>query len=368
MAKKRKEEESRLLKWVGGITAVLSLAFAVQQAIELVSDSRERQRNIAELSSVAVLQRNAGDYRAAWTTYERALEAAEPTGQLAKLTGQLGEQRQQLREAQEDLAMVWLENLQVKSSEGESFSSLIVPLDPVLNRGIASSSGPRKADLIAHTGWATFLKWRDGQQRLDPDPQYAQALEIDAGNPYANVYRAHWLLWRKREAAIGDARALFSAALASGRVTPHVRTIQLSALNNLGSDGDPEFVAVVNEMRMKGETITSQVRSDLYRIYSLACGLRDDRARFARLSASVPIAEQLATFQALYFGADKGPDAAPRPEADACLAVMLEAAGQPEDALPVWTALAGKYPRGSGVRLGDRAREAVTRLRRPSIN
>ena len=61
MGKKRKEEESRLLKWVGGITAVLSLGFAVQQAIQLVSDSRERQRNIAELSSVAVLQRNAGD-------------------------------------------------------------------------------------------------------------------------------------------------------------------------------------------------------------------------------------------------------------------------------------------------------------------
>jgi hypothetical protein len=299
---------------------------------------------------------------------ERAMEAAEPTGQLAKLTGQLSEQRRQLREAQENLAMGWLENLQVKSSEGESFSSLIVPLDPVLNRGIASSSGPRKADLVAHVGWATFLKWRDGQQRLDPDQLYAQALEIDPTNPYANAYRAHWLLLTKREVAMREARAHFSAALTSGRAKEHVRTIQLAALGNLSTAGEPEFVAVVNEMRMKGETITPQIRSDLYRRYSLACGLRDDRDRLARFSALVPIAEQLATFQALYFGPDKGPDDAPRPEADACLAVMLEAAGQSEQALPVWAALAGKFPPGSGVRLGDRAREAVNRLRRRSIN
>jgi hypothetical protein len=180
MARKRKEEESRLLKWVGGITAVL--------------------------------QRNAGDYRAAWATYERAMEA-EPTGQLAKLTGQLGEQRRQLREAQEDLAMVWLENMQAK--EGESFADLVAPLDPVINRGIAGSSGPRKADLLAHAGWATFLKWRAGQRGLDPDPQYGQALATDAGNPYANAYRAHWLLWTRNEKALPEARTYFAAALAS---------------------------------------------------------------------------------------------------------------------------------------------------------
>ena len=129
--------------------------------------------------------------------------------------------------------MVWLENLQVKSSEGESFSSLDCAARPVLNRGIASSSGPRKANLAAHVGWATFLKWRDGQQRLDPDQQYAQALEIDPANPYANAYRAHWLLQTKaRSGHARGARAL-RAALTSGRAKEHVRTIQLAALGNL---------------------------------------------------------------------------------------------------------------------------------------
>src|SRR5262245_38276654 len=102
MAKERKktrresDDEPRLLKWVGGITAVLTLVFALQQAIQLISDNRERQREIAELTTVASQQRSAKDYRAAWATYDRALEVAEPTGQLARLTGQLGDQRRRL--------------------------------------------------------------------------------------------------------------------------------------------------------------------------------------------------------------------------------------------------------------------------------
>jgi hypothetical protein len=358
------ERESSLLKWVGAITAVLSLVFAVQQAIQLVSDTRERQRQIVELDTVAKLQRDSGDYRASWASFERAIEVAEPSGQLAKLTGQLSDQRRQLRESQEDLAMVWLEDLRVKSSEGETFSTVIAPLDPVLNRGIAGSNGPRRADLLAHVGWASFLKWRDGQRNMDPDPQYRQALEIDPGNPYANAYRAHWMLWTEREDAIPEARALFDTALSSGRVKEHVRGIQLAAFKNLSADGEGEYVAVVNDMRVKGEKIPAQARSDFWNIYSFVCGLNDDRARLVALSRRVPVGDQLVTFQSIFFGEDTPqPDENPRPGADACLAVLSEEAGRAEQALPVWTELAARYPPKSGNRIGDRAREAIKRLR-----
>jgi len=358
------KDEPRLLKWVGGATAIISLVIALQQVMQLVSDGRERQRQITELERIAGLQRDARNYKGAWASFERALEVAEPGGQLAKLTGQLSDQRRALREAQERLAMVWLENLRVNAEAGESFSDAVGTLDPVLTRGIASGSGEHKADLLAHVGWAGFLRWRDGERRLNPDEQYAQALAIDSGNPYAHAYRAHWMLWTQREAAMREAKEHFVAALASGRVTGHVRGIQLAALRNLSSDGEAEFIAAVNDMRVKKETIDPQARSDLYAIYSFACGLRYDGDRFARFSAAVPVADQLATFQALFFGADKGgPDDNPRPGADACLAHLLEAAGQPEQALLVWTTLAETFPPKDGNRLGDRAREGVERLR-----
>jgi hypothetical protein len=247
------------------------------------------------------------------------------------------------------------------AKEGESFSELVAPLDPVINRGIANSSGPRKADLMAHAGWATFLKWRDGQRRLDPDPQYSQALEVDANNPYANVYRAHWLLWTKRENALPDALKYFTAALSSGRVKDHVRRIQLAALRNMaGAPGRGEFFVVINEMRIKGETISPQMRSDLYNEFSAPCA-RVDEKYLARFSA-VPVADQLATFQALFYEPEQRvPGQHPRGDADPCLAYLLEAAGHPEQALPVWAAIAKKYP-NKGNLVGDRARQAVTRI------
>jgi hypothetical protein len=236
----------------------------------------------------------------------------------------------------------------------------------VINRGIAGSSGPRKADLLAHAGWATFLKWRAGQRGLDPDPQYGQALATDASNPYANAYRAHWLLWTRNEKALPEAHTYFAAALASGRVKEHVRRIQLAALTNLRASAAGELFAAVNEMRTKGETIPSQTRSDLFNGFAPPCARSDQK--YLERFAAVPVAEQLATFQALYYDADKRvPGEHPRGEADPCLAYLLEAAGHPEQALPVWTALAKKYP-NKGNLLGDRAREAVNRLRRQSIN
>jgi len=363
-AESSKDDEPRLMKWVGWATAGISFIVALQQVIQLVSDGRERTRQIVELERTAGLQQEARNYKGAWASVERALEVAEPGGQLAKLTGQLGDERRRLREAQERLAMEWLENLRVNSEAGETFSDLVGPLDPVLARGIANGSGAHKADLLAHVGWANFLKWREGDRRLNPDEQYGQALAVDAGNPYGQAYRAHWMLWTRREAALPDAKTHFEAALASGRVTPHVRGIQLSALRNLGSDGEAEFVAAVNDMRVKSETIDSQTRSDLYVIYSQACGLRYDAERFARFAAAVPVADQLVTFRAVFFGADQTGSDDRRAGAEACLAHLLEAAGQPDQALPVWTTLAEKFPPRDGNRLGDRARDAIARLRR----
>jgi hypothetical protein len=350
-----------VLKWVGGVTAILSLIFGVHQFTRMVSDVRERQRHIAELSRVGELQQGAADYAGAWASFEQALETAESGGLLAKLTGQLDQQRLKLRQAQEDLAMQWLENVNARLSRGQTFSDIVDRLAPVVNRGAASASGARRADLLAHVGWANFLRWRDGQRNLNPEQQYRQALEIDPANPYAHVYWGHWKLWRQEK--LEDARQHFSAAIASGRIRDHVRKIQLAALRNLGSEGEGEFLAVINEMRKNNETIDARTRNDLYSVYSFACSLRHDADRVARLLAAVPATEQVATFQALYYGAqEEAFDKWKRPGRDACLATLLEAAGQREEALKIWLALGQSFPPKDGGGLGDRARDATKRL------
>jgi len=345
-----------LLKWVGGVTAILSLIFGLHQITQLVSDVRERERGIAELYKVGKSQQGAADYEGAWDSFERAAETAEAGGQLAKLTGQLSKERRELREAQEDLAMEWLENGRIP--KGQTLSDFLDELVPVLARGASSAGGVRKADMLAHVGWAFFLRSRDGQAGLDPEKQYRQALEIDPANPYAHAHWGHWTLWRggKLEAA----REHFSAAIASGRARNYVRRIQLAALKNLQSDqGDGEFLAVVNEMRKNQEKIDSQARNDVYTIYFFAfSGSRDDR--FQNLLTAVPATEQLATFQALFYDDDF--DKGKRPSRESYRASLLEAAGRREEALRIWLTVRQGLPAGDRSGLGDRAAAAIKRL------
>jgi hypothetical protein len=341
------------MKWVGGITTILSLIFGLHQITQLLSEVRERQRHIAELHKAGKQQQGAADYEGAWASFEQALKTAEQGGQLAKLTGQLGKERLEQREAQEDLAMEWLEN--IRASQDQTFSDIADKLVPVLMRGFANSSGPRKADLLAHVGWANFLRWRESNFQFNPEQQYREALEIDSANPYAHAHWGHWRLWRRE--TLADAKRHFSAALASGRARDYVRKIQLAALKNFGEEGEGEFLAVVNDMRKNNEKIDSRTRSDVYSIYYFAFNRGD---RLQKLLAAVPATEQLATFRALFYDMDF--DESKRLSREAYLATLQEAAGQREEALRTWLALRSSLPANEAGSLVAGADAAIKRL------
>jgi hypothetical protein len=152
-----------VLKWVGGGTAVLSLVFGLRQLTVMVSDIRDRQRQATELIATSRVQQDAMYYRAAWASLEKAAALrANESG---------------IRIAQEDLAMAWLEN--IRGSQGAApFTAIVDSLAPVLSRGVVAGEGARKADLLAHLGWADFLRWRDAQGGADPAERYRQALAV----------------------------------------------------------------------------------------------------------------------------------------------------------------------------------------------
>ncbi len=349
-----------VLKWVVAITAVLSLGFGLNQAVQLISDGRERQRSIAELYRVGKQQQSSADFGGAWTSLEQALKTAEAGGRISKLIGQLSQERREVRMAQEDLAMEWLQYSRL--SGGQTFAEFVEKPLAVIQRGAASASGPRNADLLAHVGWATFLRSRSGQSDLDPEPLYRQAIEADSANPYAHVFWGHWLLWQKRE--LEAALQHFSAAIAAGRARDQVRKIQLAALKNASESGEGDYLVAVNDMRRNNETISSQTRSDLFSIYTLTCAQRYDVERWTALLTALAAADQLITFQSLFYGAhDNDFDRWKRLGRDACLATLLEAAGQREEALKAWVTVRQNLPVQSG-NLNLRAHAAIARLSR----
>jgi tetratricopeptide (TPR) repeat protein len=308
------------LKWVGVVTLLLSVLLLMNQASKVFAEIRDRQRQVGELQAMADRQQRAGEFQDAWASLERAAATVDQGSYLAKLASRPEVERQAVRSAREDLAMAWVER--ASAAGGARFSDTVDPLIPTLTRGADTAAGRRKADLLAHVGWAQFLKSRDGgAESVDPEPFYRQALEADPSNPYAHAHLGHWLAWKRQP--IDDATAHFDAALASGRVRPYVRGVQLAALQ-LARTGTSQaaYLAAVADMVRNQEPVEPAVRNAVFALYARAC---DDPERLDRLTAAVAPAAQIAVIRALFFDVDFDP--AREPLRDACLARLQGAGG-----------------------------------------
>ncbi len=342
------------LKWIGAVAAVVSVLLGINQVTRLVAEDAERQRQVTELRAVADQQEKNADYPAAWSSLDQAMKAADQGSYLAKLVGQLDQVRLDLRIEQEDLAMTWLRDVTVPS--GATFSSVVDPLVAVATRGVVASTGPRKADLLAHVGWAYFLKSRDGGTSGNPEETYRQALEIDPANPFAHAQWGHLIMWRR--GAFSEATKHFAAAVAAGRERPYVRRLQVAAMRLYGSlDTERGLLEAVNDMRKNDEPVDAATRRGVYSLYYSAFNADDSLQRVLGL---VPPTEHLATVRALFF--DDQFDESRAPLRDAVVALLQEAAGMPEDALMSWRAIQAALADGGDRRVATRASAAIARL------
>ncbi|MFT3928730.1 MAG: hypothetical protein QM709_00410 [Spongiibacteraceae bacterium] len=255
------------LKWVTALTAIISLFFAVQKVTQTVADNSARTQQISELLRVATMQQQAMDFSRAWDSLAKAAETAGAGDALSRLLDPHKGDIAKIHGQREDLAMAWLANISVP--EGQSFSTIVDKLVPVLERGTGSAEPQRKADLLAHIGWSYFLRNRDGHSSFDPAQQYAQAIALDALNPFAHAYWGHWLLWQGDD--LDTANAHFAQALQSGRERERVRDTQLVSLNNAGPRGEPQFIATIIEMLNNGEAVADSYRTVARRTLENAC-------------------------------------------------------------------------------------------------
>jgi Tfp pilus assembly protein PilF len=332
---------SIVLKWVGSLTAILSLFFGVRQLVKIVSDRVEANRKIDALLKSEDVELKVRDYAAAWKSLEQASQAA-PNSAKVHL-------------AQENLAMAWLEDVHLH--EGEKFSDISEKVEPVLSRGVASAKdSQRAADLLAHVGWAYFLRSRDGVFGLDPVAAYSKAAAQNKNNPYAEAMWGHWILWNQGK--LSEASQHFSAALASGRQRDFVRTLQFAALENCPNGRcDAELIRVANEIRKENGTIDADT---VHRIYSNYYGrVFSPNPLTNRFLNVIPPAEHLATFHWLFDSLDF--DESESILRSAYLATLEEAAGKPEEALANYRGLRAKIPMHSGP-LSDAIDGGIKRL------
>lgn len=323
---------AKVLKWIGYVTAVLSLIAGIRGLQTLIAGRVESHQKTESLLASEQLQLRAHDYETAWQTLEQA--------------AQTGAEADKVRDARETLAMEWLENIHVQDSQ--KFSDIVKRLDPVLTSGAAAAKTPQhKADLLAHLGWSYFLRGRDGMTGFDPAQTYADAVHEDPDNPYAQAMWGHWILWNSRQPAA--AASHFVAALRSGRQRDFVRRLQLSALlNGHNQVCDQEIARVLNSIRKENGSVDEDTRQRLFSLYNEELISSTDSAAF--INALAP-ADQLLTFHWLFDHLNLSESAALSRSFE--IALLEEAAGQRSEALASFQAV--------NAQLGGRAGSLLTK-------
>jgi hypothetical protein len=219
------------------------------------------------------------------TRQRRRNELAAALETLARARG-LAPASSTVRDAQQDVAMQWIRGARVANNQS-SFAQAIRPALAVVDAAVASATGVRRADLLAHEGWATFLLWRDGDRTLNPTKEYREALAIDPGNPYANAMLAHWILGRDED--LSAAVKLFDVAAGARRDLDAVRTLQWSAYKNAGTpEANAERVKLADSMRRGGEQLAISQGNDLWSEYYFAVSRMHDKERQLLLAALPP--------------------------------------------------------------------------------
>ena len=231
-------------------------------------DARKADALVAE----AEAQRKRNQFDEALATLARAREIAPSSA---------------VQAAQEDVAMEWIRNVRIENDK-TSFGEAIKPALAVVDAALPSAMGQRRADLLAHQGWATFLLWRDGDRRLNPGETYRDALSIDPGNPYANAMLAHWRLFQDHD-DVTTAVRLFDTAVRAGRALDAVRTLQWAAYSNASNPAaDAERVRLADAMRRSGERVNMRQAQALWGPYYFATSVSRERERDALLDAVSP--------------------------------------------------------------------------------
>ena len=260
----------------------------------IASSARANDPAVADLLATASAQRRRNQYDDALATLVKARALAPASARV--------------REAQEDVAMEWIRNVRV-TDDKSSFGEAIKPALAVIDAALPSATGPRRADLLAHTGWATFLLWRDGDRRLNPADAYQEALSIDPKNPFANAMLAHWTLFQDHE-AVAPAVKLFDTAVAANRALDAVRTLQWAAYTNADSNTAAviERLRLANTMRLHGEHLDIRQAQSLYAPYYFGLPSSHEKDRDALLDA-LPPDDHIGTLQwsfADYAAGDEG--------------------------------------------------------------
>jgi hypothetical protein len=333
---------ARPLKVIGAISAAISFFLALNQVTGLVQNFRIHHGEFRQAMQAGEEAENRQDYRAAFDSFKHATDL-DPIDRKAQAR-------------QTEAAMRWLEN--VSQTPEHSFTDTANLLLPVFDKGLVKAKGQAAADILAHIGWANYLRYREGMREgVTVEENYRMALEKDPANPYAHAMWGFWILGHSGK--LDAANQHFSAALASGREKDYVRSLQLGALQNSQEDEtDAALIRAANDMRKNGEPMSDQQRGSI--LWDTISVRIKDHKRLVWILSVIPVEEMQVTFDWLN-ARDAGSSDEKKINGRFIAANLREIAGDSPQALTLYRSLQ-KDLKGTSYVLAAQVEEAIKRL------
>jgi tetratricopeptide (TPR) repeat protein len=278
----------KIAGWAASIGALLGILASVFGGAKWIKEHWVHDQEITDELAVAASQAQHGDYERAVESYASILEK-DP-------------RNQQAADGRVSAAMLWATNFRAPTPEGESTRDIAAPkLDrifPILDAGVARATGKRRADILAHLGWAHWLDQKFCEREFGPAAEQClrEALEIDPSNVYASAMLGNMLL-QKSNRDVPEAIRLIDTAVQNGAERPWVRTMQIGGLR---SRDEPRtraaLVRAVDEMRRNMETLDDE--SKHFVVWSVFTNRGPEE--LAEALRDVPFDDAWATFQWLH--------------------------------------------------------------------
>jgi tetratricopeptide (TPR) repeat protein len=257
MAKSKKSIGGRILKWIGIVTAVISLVLGAREVVSLIREGIAQKTRAAELRVEAERLSSAGDYSRAWQSISQAVEL-----------------QPDYRVTQVAVAMGWLRDIRIAPNRGErTFTEAAEKLLPVLYGAIDTSRKAYSARVLAHIGWANYLMFKEGDRSVKVDEPFKHALLLDSTNLYAHAMYGFWILYPGHGfGSIDEADRHFEAALRIGGDTNYVRHLAISAYRNASTpESQAHIISLANRMRRNHEAMDpaerQQIVTEAYYMY-----------------------------------------------------------------------------------------------------
>jgi len=117
--------------------------------------------------------------------------------------------------------MVWVKNFRSPGMDENEVrkkpTSKLSEIFPILEEGLVDATGSRKADILAHIGWAHWLNFHIAENEVaeSAEKMFRDALKIDRQNVYANTMLGNWLLQTNGD--LEEAKQHFNIAVNTGK-------------------------------------------------------------------------------------------------------------------------------------------------------